>query len=228
MPFRARLKKTFRRNSSTPTAKDGLNQASTNSSQPDISHKRTSDVYQPGERMPPPKYKRPVAKEHKETLEAFSFGSFGRKKSQQSLYSPMGSRMPSYRNSVSTIGGRKSLQPSRANSAVGGAPLKEGVDGEGEEDDTANVGGSKRPSRAPSRQPSHSEQRKKRDRDGGPALAPIQSVLSSAQGTGFGTEENPTPQSADEGRMPTVTVNDTPFSPQELDKALSKTRLVQA
>jgi hypothetical protein len=70
--------------------------------------------------MPQPKYRRPVAKEHKEKLEAFSFASAWRRKSSQSMYSPMGSRAVSRNASVAsaknaTAGGRKSFQQQRGN-----------------------------------------------------------------------------------------------------------------
>lgn len=106
MPFRDRLKKTFSRNS-----REGSDGSGKQGSRKD------SDIwYKPGEKMPPPKYRRPVAKEHKEKLEAFSFGNAWRRKSDQSLYSPMGSRMPSRRNSLRSLVGRKSFQASRSNS----------------------------------------------------------------------------------------------------------------
>jgi len=57
--------------------------------------KLESDFYQPGEQMPPLKYRRPVDPEHKKRLEAFSFQTAWRQRSHASLYSPMGSRLPS-------------------------------------------------------------------------------------------------------------------------------------
>lgn len=79
------------------------------------SHERwLSNVYQPGEPMPRPKYRRPPEKAHKAKLDAFSFAEAWRKKSFQSQHSPMGTRQPSRRNSfVSTkrrsIAARSSL-----------------------------------------------------------------------------------------------------------------------
>lgn len=54
--------------------------------------------------MPRPKYRAPPKKEHKEKLDAFSFGSAWRKrrKSLASQYSPMGSRLPSRRASLAS------------------------------------------------------------------------------------------------------------------------------
>lgn len=97
MPFRARLKKTFSRNSTSGS--DGSSTADSN---------QESSVYGPGEKMPQPKYRRPVQKEHKEKLEAFSFAKAWRRKSNASLYSPMGSRMPSRKNSAEQQQGRRS------------------------------------------------------------------------------------------------------------------------
>ncbi|KAF2743952.1 hypothetical protein M011DRAFT_200277 [Sporormia fimetaria CBS 119925] len=51
--------------------------------------------YQPGEKMPPLKYRRPVAPEHKAHLEAFNWDHAWRPHSVISQYSPMGSRLHS-------------------------------------------------------------------------------------------------------------------------------------
>jgi len=99
MPFRARLKKTFGR-SSSPGGSSG------DSSSADSKSK--SGVYLPGEKIPQSKYRRPVAKEHKEKLEAFSFAHAWRRQSHTSTYSPMGSRMPSRKNSAEPQVGRRS------------------------------------------------------------------------------------------------------------------------
>ncbi|KAF2431586.1 hypothetical protein EJ08DRAFT_181558 [Tothia fuscella] len=95
MPFRARLKKTFSRNS-TSISTSGSDRSS------------ESNVYGPGEKIPEPKYRRPVNKEHKQKLEAFSFAEAWRRRSIASLYSPMGSRMPSRKNSAQAQQGRRS------------------------------------------------------------------------------------------------------------------------
>ena len=76
------------------------------------------NVYKPGE-VPPSKYKGPYNREHQQKLHAFSFSNAfqGRRKSDQSLYSPMGSRLPSRMGSFKS---RKSLAPrSRQHSRVG-------------------------------------------------------------------------------------------------------------
>jgi hypothetical protein len=95
MAIRERLKKTFSRNSASGAG-------SQDSGNPE------SNVYKPGEKMPQSKYRRPVAKEHKEKLEAFSFADAWRRRSHASTYSPMGSRMPSRKNSAEPQVGRKS------------------------------------------------------------------------------------------------------------------------
>ncbi|KAF2148451.1 hypothetical protein K461DRAFT_64379 [Myriangium duriaei CBS 260.36] len=93
MPFREKLKKAFK--SSSP--------ASSKNPSPTIVQAETtrwpSNVYRPDEPMPRPKYRAPVKKEHKEKLEAFNFASSWRRRSHVSLYSPMGSRLPSRRGS---------------------------------------------------------------------------------------------------------------------------------
>lgn len=99
MPFRERLKKTFSRSSSTAASEtSSLSQQTTNTST--IEGRRGSHIYQPGEKMPPLKYRRPVQKEHKERLEAFNFATAWRRVSRNSVYSPHGSRMPSRNPSV--------------------------------------------------------------------------------------------------------------------------------
>jgi hypothetical protein len=97
MAIRDRLKKTFSRNSASGAGSE-------DSSNADSKH----NVYKPGEKMPQSKYRRPVAKEHKEKLEAFSFAQAWRRKSNTSTYSPMGSRMPSRKNSAEPQQGRRS------------------------------------------------------------------------------------------------------------------------
>lgn len=137
MPLRTRIKRAFTR-SSTSSDSNSLSKSSS---------RKDSNVYQPGEKMPPMKYRRPVNPEHKERLEAFSFAKAWRRKSDQSVYSPMGSRMPSRKNSTQTQG-RKSFQAPRSGSlataphraassgaADGVSQVKEGSD---EEDDVAN------------------------------------------------------------------------------------------
>jgi hypothetical protein len=75
------------------------------------------DYYKPGEKMPPLKYRRAVDPEHKKTLEAFTFGSAWRRRSHTSLYSPMGSRLPSRRNSCRSKRSRsRSMARSRRSS----------------------------------------------------------------------------------------------------------------
>ncbi|SMQ54642.1 unnamed protein product [Zymoseptoria tritici ST99CH_1A5] len=87
---------------------DGGSQISKSSTKESDTERWPSNVYKPGETMPRPKYRAPPKKEHKESLEAFSFAEAWRRKSFQSQYSPMGTRAPSRRNS--------SRQPSRRSS----------------------------------------------------------------------------------------------------------------
>lgn len=75
------------------------------------------DYYKPGEKMPPMKYRRAVDPEHKKRLEAFSFSTAWRRRSHTSLYSPMGSRLPSRRNSCRSRRSRsRSMARSRRSS----------------------------------------------------------------------------------------------------------------
>ena len=116
MPFRERLKKTFSRNS---TSGDGSSTVSKSSS------RQNSNIYQPGEKIPY-KYRRPVAKDHKDKLNAFSFAGAWRRQSNQSQYSPMGSRLPSRRGSIASAI-RKSIGNRPWNSNAG--PVSERLNG---------------------------------------------------------------------------------------------------
>lgn len=60
--------------------------------------------------MPPLKYRRPVAPEHKAHLESFDWAKAWRRKSTSSIYSPMGSRMPSRKSSFSSFRTRRSVR----------------------------------------------------------------------------------------------------------------------
>lgn len=96
MPFRAKLRKTFSRNSN----RSSQSSADTSSSY-DSSSSKNVDVYKPGEKIPQ-KYRRPVDKAHKAMLEAYrmDFGESTGRRSFESECSPMGSRIPSRRNSI--------------------------------------------------------------------------------------------------------------------------------
>ena len=127
MPFREKMRKAFGRSPSTSEASSpgaltpvtSLSQFSQRDKKSKNKDKRgNGDVYKPGEAMPKPKYRAPVDPQHKDRLEAFSFGGAWeaiRRKSVQSQYSPMGSRMPSRMGSlVSHKVGRSSRQHSFA------------------------------------------------------------------------------------------------------------------
>ncbi|KAF2769415.1 hypothetical protein EJ03DRAFT_96799 [Teratosphaeria nubilosa] len=119
MPFRERAKKLFK-SKNRGSDSDSLSKSSSKNSSRD---RWPSNVYKPGEPMPRPKYRKPPTKEHKEHLESFSFAEAWRRKSFQSQYSPMGTRLPSRRNSFLSMGSRKrsylsSRGPSR-NGSVG-------------------------------------------------------------------------------------------------------------
>ncbi|KAI9705655.1 MAG: hypothetical protein M1820_005065 [Bogoriella megaspora] len=122
MPFRERLKKTFSRSGSKEeiTPKD-------------------PNVYGPKDKMPRPKYRAPVAREHAEKLNAFSFAAAWRRKSDNSQYSPFGTRAPSRnvsrRQSREVGGSRRGSASSRRGSLTGSFRRRSGKmsrdDGEG-------------------------------------------------------------------------------------------------
>jgi hypothetical protein len=117
MSFRQRAKALFR-----PKSRTDSNSKSSKSSKSSSRDRWPSNVYKPGEVMPRPKYRRPPTKEHKEKLEAFSFAGAWRRKSHQSEYTPMGTRVPSRRASLFSLASRKKsytgsvLGPSRRHS----------------------------------------------------------------------------------------------------------------
>ncbi|KAF2202494.1 hypothetical protein GQ43DRAFT_310631 [Delitschia confertaspora ATCC 74209] len=149
MPFRERLRRAFNSSSSSKSSK-----SSKSSTSIDPLH------YQPGEKMPPLKYRRPVDPEHKAKLESYSWAQAWRRKSEASMYSPMGSRLPSRKNSITTLerrsigqrkvsfteaggDGRESAVDSGVGVCVGGL-VREGSDEEG---DVGNVGLSRQQTR---------------------------------------------------------------------------------
>ncbi|KAL8794194.1 MAG: hypothetical protein Q9195_003262 [Heterodermia aff. obscurata] len=152
MPFRAKMKRAFGRDSPD----EASDQAQTNGKVSDKKKKKQKlpdNVYKPGEVMPRPKYRGPYDKEHQDKLTSFNFANaFSRRKSDYSEYSPMGSKLPSRRGSFLGIG-RKSFARSRQPSYVDPALLesKEG------DDDVTNVG--------LSRQQTHEEKKRPRTRD---------------------------------------------------------------
>jgi hypothetical protein len=107
MPLRTRLRRAL-------TGADGKSKTATTTAK---HTEAESDFYLPGEKMPQLKYRRPVDPEHKERLEAFSFKTAWRRRSQSSLYSPMGSRLPSRRGSFRSRRSRsRSMARSRRSS----------------------------------------------------------------------------------------------------------------
>lgn len=100
MPFRDKVKKAFGKSNDNPsdTSSDLSPTRSKASNKKPRKQKveYPDNVYKPGE-IPESKYKGPYDKKHQQKLHAFSFTAAfqGRRKSDQSLYSPMGSRMPS-------------------------------------------------------------------------------------------------------------------------------------
>jgi hypothetical protein len=130
MPFRERVKQVLRR-SSTNASSDG-----SGNSTPRMPTEKEIDKWN-RQNLPPSKYRRVVDPKHKQHLEAFSFGSTLRRNSNTSQYSPMGSRLPSRRNSGSGTPGRKSLQIHRRGDSIGGV----GKVVENAEDDTDPTNG---------------------------------------------------------------------------------------
>lgn len=128
MPFRDKMKRAFGRSSEE---EDGLSKLSSISPKKGKKQKREypDNVYQPGEIMPTPKYRTPYNKDHQAKLSAFSFGdAWHRRKSDQSQYSPRGSRLPSLVGSFrrkSWMSGTRSRQHSHADGMV-----EESMDGD--------------------------------------------------------------------------------------------------
>ncbi|KAF1844176.1 uncharacterized protein K460DRAFT_379166 [Cucurbitaria berberidis CBS 394.84] len=174
-----------------------------------------SDFYLPGEKMPPLKYRRPVDPEHKKRLESFNFSTAWRRRSHTSLYSPMGSKLPSRRNSCRSRRSRsRSMHRSRRSSfsseydaedwvdsgigaSIAGderpANIREASDDEG---DVLNVGLSRNPTEDPR------DARRKQS-----TAARRESI--SRPGTGSDRTRNASQ----------------PFSPEELEQALAKSHL---
>ena len=90
------------------------------------------NVYKPGEAMPKPKYGAPVSRAHTAKLSAFSFDdAWKRRASDQSQYSPRGSRLPSAVNSLR----RKSFRPGLRSRRASEVKLEESAD---RDDDVGN------------------------------------------------------------------------------------------
>jgi hypothetical protein len=95
MALRSRLRRAFTRGSQddpNATSSSSLSRTKTKNST------TKTEVY----KHPPLKYRRPVNPEHKAHLESFTFAKAWRRRSQQSMYSPMGTRMPSRRSSFAS------------------------------------------------------------------------------------------------------------------------------
>ncbi|KAI4608888.1 hypothetical protein J4E83_008927 [Alternaria metachromatica] len=177
-----------------------------------------SDFYKPGEKMPPLKYRRAVDPEHKKKLEAFSFSTAWRRHSNASLYSPMGSRLPSRRSSFRRRSRSRSMHRSRrgscssdydaeewVDSGIGAsiagddrpANIKEASDDEG---DVLNVGLSRNPTEDP-------RDARRKQSQGARRSSSIQQPSRPATGS-------------DRTRNPSQ-----PFSPEELEIALQRSHL---
>lgn len=121
MPFRAKVKKAFGKSNEDPS-ETGSDLSQVQSKPSTKKSKKANaeypdNVYKPGE-IPESKYKGPYDKKHQQKLHAFNFANAfqGRRKSEQSLYSPMGSRLPSR---MSSFISRRSFGPrSRQQSRV--------------------------------------------------------------------------------------------------------------
>ncbi|KAL8771011.1 MAG: hypothetical protein Q9209_003430 [Squamulea sp. 1 TL-2023] len=119
MPFRAKVKRAFGKNEDSSEAGSDLSQVQSRAATKKIKKPKIEypdNVYKPGE-IPESKYKGPYNKEHQVQLHAFSFKTAfqGRRKSEQSLYSPMGSRLPSRKGSFLS---RRSFARSRQQSRI--------------------------------------------------------------------------------------------------------------
>lgn len=207
MPLRSRLRRAFTRAShDDPQLVKGKK-----------SKNYDPNVYQPGEKMPPLKYRRPVAPEHKAHLESFEWAKAWRRKSATSIYSPMGSRMVSRKSSFQSFRTRRSVRSvSRRSQSKprGGDDYRENDSGIGasisddhqlrehsdEEGDVTNVGLSRNPTEDP-----------KRPRKSSSIHRRSMSITSGGS----------RPPTSDRIRRP----SDAPFDPEELEAALQKTTL---
>ncbi|MCJ1463240.1 hypothetical protein MMC07_001845 [Pseudocyphellaria aurata] len=155
MPFRDKVKRAFGRNSNEDS---DLTTVSSATSRKEKKQKREypDNVYKPGEVMPRPKYRAAYNKEHQEKLSAFSFGdAWKRRKSDQSQYSPMGSRLPSMVGSLrrmSLATGSRDRKQSVATETV-----DENID---RDDDVSNVGLSRQVTRDENGRPRTADSRK--------------------------------------------------------------------
>lgn len=105
MPFRDRMRKAFGR---PPAGTTPSPAAAAAASLPKRTKSQRANVYRIGEPMPQPKYPAKYDKPHQDMLRAFSFASItGRRKSDQTDVSPMGSRWASRKNSE--VEARRSL-----------------------------------------------------------------------------------------------------------------------
>ncbi|KAF2443158.1 hypothetical protein P171DRAFT_56523 [Karstenula rhodostoma CBS 690.94] len=211
MPLRSRLRRAFTRGShEDPQIVKGKK-----------SKNCDPNVYQPGEKMPPLKYRRPVAPEHKAHLESFDWAKAWRRKSTASIYSPMGSRMPSRKSSFSSFRTRRSVRSVhgrrsqskprrgddyRENDSGIGASLNDDhqlIEDSDDEGDITNVGLSRNPTEDP-----------KRPRKSSSIHRRSMSVAS----------DGSRPSTADRVRRPSA-ATETPFDPEDLEAALQKTTL---
>lgn len=89
------------------------------------------NVYKPGEAMPKPKYPAPVNRAHQAKLSAFSFDeAWNRRASDQSQYSPRGSRVGSLR--------RRSFRPGLRSRQTSGTEVERLEESADRDDDVGN------------------------------------------------------------------------------------------
>jgi hypothetical protein len=215
MALRTRLRRAFTRGSSDEGG--SLSKTSSKTAKPKKESNKNSNVYQPGEKMPPLKYRRPVNPEHKEKLESFNWTKAWRRKSDQSMYSPMGSRIPSRKNSQTTVGRRSVGDRRKSSRGNDGTCVDSGFEGsiagdserpdrvrEGsdEEGDVTNVGLSRHPTIDPARKSSSVARRS-------------QSLKSPSMSR---------PVTSDRARQ-SGSRSDQPFTQEELELALQRSQL---
>lgn len=136
MPFRDKMKRAFGKPGDEDSDLTQVSSKASKNSRKEKKQKREypNNVYKPGEVMPRPKYRAVYNKEHQDKLSSFSFGTaWKRRKSEQSEYSPMGSRLPSISLRRLSLGtGQRSRKQSRVAEKV-----DENMDGD---DDVGNGG----------------------------------------------------------------------------------------
>ncbi|KAI4277440.1 MAG: hypothetical protein LQ337_001761 [Flavoplaca oasis] len=235
MPFRAKVKRAFgKNNDDSSEAGSDQSQAQSKSSPQKTKKAKTEypdNVYKPGQ-IPDSKYKGPYSREHQVKLHAFNFKTAfeGRRKSDQSLYSPMGTRLPSRKSSFLS---RRSFARSRQQSRVDDT-LTENAEAD---DAVGNVGMSRQHTneqgrRPPSRETARTVTKKNLAADGlvSPAGLEKTTAKKNERASGYGAPKKAEENNHTDGLEPTKTQISRgsfgqPFSADDLVRAMTQSTL---